>query len=251
MIPILMSAMPPRRIERIQMKICVIHGSNRKGNTDKTIELIKQTLDGQEDMTYTDFFLPKDLPHFCTGCFVCLRTGAYAGENCPHKEYTHPILKSMLEADGIILASPVYALAETAQIKSLLDHFACIYLNHRPNEEMFDKIAFVISTAAGLGTGRVMSTISRNMLFWGVKRTVKCKVNMWAKDWIQMDSQRRAKAEEAIRNQTLKFYKLTKNRRQLNTSISSKVLRYMFKRLINSYDDSEPDKIYWKNKGWI
>jgi multimeric flavodoxin WrbA len=155
------------------MEICVIHGSNRKGNTEKTIEIIKNKLNSFEEIVYSDIYLPKDLPHFCCGCFACLGTGDYAGENCPHKHYTHSIIKKMLNSDGIIIASPCYALSETGQLKTLFDHFACTYLCHRPNDEMFDKIGFVISTAAGAGTKNVIRSVKRNLLFWGIKRTIK------------------------------------------------------------------------------
>lgn len=233
------------------MKICVIHGSNRKGNTDKTIDLIKHTLDELDEMEYTDYYLPRDLPLFCNGCFACLSTGKYAGQNCPHKQYTHAILKSMIESDGIIIASPSYALAETAQVKSFLDHYACTYMNHRPNEEMLEKVAFVVSTAAGAGTGRVISTISRNMLFWGIKRTVKYKANMFAMNWDQMQKKRTCNLENRLKKKTKHFYQLTKNRYQINASLPRNFLRYVFGKLIRSYEDTEPDKIYWKSKGWI
>lgn len=233
------------------MKICVIHGSNRKGNTDKTIEIIKQTLDALDEIDYTDYYLPKDLPHFCNGCFACLRTGEYAGQNCPHKQYTHVILKSLLESDGIIIASPSYALAETAQIKSLLDHFACTYMNHRPNEEMFDKVAFAVSTAAGAGTGGVVKIIGKNMLFWGIKRTVKFQANLWAMNWSDMTEQRRRRLENRLRKKARKFYQLTKNRYHIKTSLSGRILSRFFTKLVKGYPDTEPDKIYWKSKGWI
>ncbi|MBN7772588.1 flavodoxin family protein [Clostridium aminobutyricum] len=233
------------------MKICVIHGSNRKGNTDKSIDIIKQTLNQLDEIIYTDIYLPRDLPSFCEGCFACLRTGEYAGQHCPHKQYTHPILKSFLESDGIIFASPSYALAESAQVKALLDHFACTYINHRPNEEMFDKIGFAVSTAAGAGTGNVIRVISRNMLFWGIKRTVKCRANMWAMNWDEMGEKRRLTIEKRLRKKAAKFFHLTKNRHTIRASCLSKILHLMFARLIKSYADSEPDKIYWKSKGWI
>lgn len=233
------------------MKICVIHGSNRKGNTEKTIEIVKKVFDQRGEISYTDFYLPKDLPHFCNGCFACLQTGEYAGQNCPHKQYTHPILKAMVESDGLIITSPSYALSESAQVKALLDHFACTYLNHRPNEEMFDKIALVISTAAGAGTGRVVSTLSRNLLFWGVKRTIKCKINMWVKDWDQMEESKRKKAEALLERKATAFYHAVENRYHIRPGISTTVLRYLFTKLVKGYADTEPDKIYWKAKGWI
>ena len=43
-------------------------------------------------------------------------------------------MEKILRSDGIIIRSPSYALAETAQIKALFDHFACNYICHRPYE---------------------------------------------------------------------------------------------------------------------
>jgi len=233
------------------MEICVIHGSNRKGNTDRTIEIIKETLNTFEEIIYYDIYLHKDLPHFCNGCFLCLETGVSAGENCPHKQYTNPIVEKMLKSDGIIIGSPSYALAETAQIKTLFDHFACYYICHRPNEEMFNKIGFVVSTAAGAGTKNVINSVSRNFLFWGIKRIIKCGINIWEKDWDNIPNNRRNKFEKLLKNKTKIFYKKVKNRYKLVQNIKSVFLRFVFKKLINSYADSNPDKIYWKLKGWI
>lgn len=157
----------------------------------------------------------------------------------------------MLESDGILIASPSYALAETAQVKALLDHLACTYINHRPNEEMFDKVGFAVSTAAGSGTGKVIGIISKNMLFWGIKRTVKFKTNMWAMNWDEMKEKRRIKIENNLRKKSMKFYHLVKNRYRIRASFSSKVLHIIFAMLVKSYADTEPDKIYWKSKGWI
>ena len=233
------------------MEITVIHGSNRKGNTDKTIEIIKEKLNTYEEIIYSDIYLPKDLPHFCEGCFACLSPSEYAGQNCPHKQYTHPILKKMLKSDGIIIGSPSYALAETGQIKAFLDHFACSYITHRPNEEMFDKIGFVVSTAAGAGTARVVSTISRNLLFWGIKRIVKCKINIWNDNWTKIPDKKRTNLEKLLQKKAKRFYCLTKKRYKINKSLSHKFLLFFFKNMIKSYSDTMPDKIYWKNKGWI
>ena len=233
------------------MKICVIHGSNRKGNTDKTIDIIKNRLNSFEEISYSDIYLPKDLPCFCEGCFACLSTGDYAGQNCPHKQYTHPIMEKMLSSDGIIIASPCYALAETAQVKAFFDHFACSFICHRPNEEMFKKVGFVVSTAAGAGTARVVSTINRNLIYWGINRIVKCRINMWEIDWEKMYNNKRAKAEKRLCNKARQFYWLTKNRNKTNASLIRKVLCFMFKQLIRSYPDTQSDKIYWKSKGWI
>jgi len=233
------------------MEICVIHGSNRKGNTDRTIEIIKETLNAFEEIVYSDVYLHKDLPFFCNGCFLCLETGVSAGENCPHKQYTNPILEKMLRSDGIIIGSPVYALSETAQIKTFFDHFACSYICHRPNEEMFDKIGFVVSTAAGAGTKNVINTVSRNFLFWGIKRIIKCGINIWDNDWENIPNRRRIKFEKKLKSKAKIFYKVMKRRYKLIPNIKTIFLKNVFKKLIESYPCTNPDKIYWKLKEWI
>jgi len=233
------------------MKICVIHGSNRKGNTDKTIDLIKEQLNSFEEIIYFDIYLPKDLPCFCDGCFACLSTGDYAGQNCAHKKHTHPIIEKFLLSDGIIVASPCYALAETGQVKAFFDHFACLYICHRPYEEMFSKTGMVVSTAAGAGTGRVVSTISNNLLYWGIGRIVKCRMNLWEVNWDKISDKKRYKFENLLKQKASQFYKLTKNKNRISPSLSVKVLLFFFKRMIRSYPDTNPDKIYWKAKKWI
>lgn len=233
------------------MKICMIHGSGRKGNTDITLELIKQKMSQMGDVTYTDIYLPRDLPHFCTGCMACLSTGDYAGENCPHAKYTHPILKDLLEADGIVVGCPSYALGETGQLKAFFDHFACTYIVHRPNTQMYDKTALVMSTAAGAGSGRAISTISRNLLFWGVKRIQKCKFRLFESEWQRMSQKRREKIENQISKEAAKFYHTTEKRYKLCPNLLAIIIRNVMKGAIKNYPDTQADKIYWEKKGWI
>ena len=233
------------------MKICAIHGSGRKGNTDRTIEIIKNRLNAIGKFAFTDIYLPDDLPHFCKGCFLCVVTGVTAGENCPHGQYTKPVLEKMLASDGIIIGSPTYALAESAQLKALFDHFACTFICHRPNEAMFGKIGFVVSTAAGAGTGNVIKVAGRNLLYWGIKRTVKCGFNLWEKDWDKMPQQKRTRLEKSLEKKTDKFYEYLKKRNRLPRTLKAAMLRIVFKKLIRGYPDGNPDKVYWKSKGWL
>jgi multimeric flavodoxin WrbA len=79
------------------MKITVIHGSPRKGNTYRAARIFLQALSKRGDVEVTEFFLPKDLPEFCRGCCSCVTRGE---ETCPHRQYTKPILDSMIQADA-------------------------------------------------------------------------------------------------------------------------------------------------------
>ena len=44
-----------------------------------------------------------------------------------------------MEADLIILASPVYVYHVTGAMKALLDHYGYMWMAHRPEEAMFKK----------------------------------------------------------------------------------------------------------------
>ncbi|MDO5851464.1 MAG: NAD(P)H-dependent oxidoreductase [Methanobacteriaceae archaeon] len=234
------------------MKICSIHSSNRKGNTDKTIEIIKDTLnDLDPNMEYNDIYLPKDLPEFCLGCFNCLNTGENGGENCPHRKYVKPLEDKIFEADGIIIACPVYALSITAQLKTLFDHFACHFINHRPNESMFNKTGFIVSTAAGAGFKHTVGVIEKNLYYLGIKRTLTYKLRMFSASWDNMSDKKRIKAEKELQKKTKKFYNMTKNRMNIYRNPRSTILKMVFKQMIKNYDDDTPDKIFWKKKGWI
>ena len=66
---------------------------------------------------FTEFFLPKDLPVFCTGCTLC-----FSGllEKCPNYQYVAPILDAIINADALIFATPHYgACSMPGAMKSL------------------------------------------------------------------------------------------------------------------------------------
>jgi hypothetical protein len=76
-------------------------------------------------------------------------------------------------------------------------------------------------------------------------------MNLWVNNWEDMPIKKRHNNENLIHKKTKKFYFLVKNRYKLFPNLKVMMLRLVFKKLINSYKDTEPDKIYWKSKGWI
>ena len=98
------------------MKIIGIVGSSRKGGNTETLtkialEEIQKAGIETELITLAD----KEIKP-CDACLSCRQTG-----ECHIKDDLPPILKKMLEADGIILASPVYFGSASPQIKALID----------------------------------------------------------------------------------------------------------------------------------
>ncbi|MBM7613776.1 flavodoxin family protein [Alkaliphilus hydrothermalis] len=229
------------------MKICILHGSPRKGNTYKVTECFKEEMKRLGEVEFTEFFLHRDMPHYCCGCFVCFEKGE---DQCPHASFVQPIKEAMKEADGLILTTPVYVLAESAQMKALLDHLAHMFIPHRPMEEMFSKVAQIISTTAGAGTGKAMNPIERNLRYWGVKRIYKAGFTLFAKDWEEMSLKKQLKFEKRIIRNARRFYKRVKGRDQLLPHIFTRMIFGMMKRVIQGYPEGNLDKKYWQEKGW-
>ncbi len=126
------------------MKIVVINGTEIKGCTYHIKETFLSILKDENDIM--EYYLPKDLPHFCTGCKKCF----FKDENlCLHASFTMPIWNAILEADLLVFASPVYALRIPAQMKTVLDHFCCHWMVHRPDKKMFTKRAVILTNSIG------------------------------------------------------------------------------------------------------
>lgn len=60
---------------------------------------------------------------YCQGCNRCLKEGL-----CPIEDDYRAVLVKFEEADGIVIGSPVYADAPTAQLKTLMDRMTLLTL---------------------------------------------------------------------------------------------------------------------------
>lgn len=126
------------------MKVLAIIGSPRKnGNTWKVVEKVKAHLLAMSpDIEFQTLFLSEYNIQMCTGCFTCFSRGK---EKCPLKDDRDIIEAKMLEADGIIVAAPTYAMGVPAMMKNLIDRLA--YTCHRP--VLFGKAVLLVSTVGG------------------------------------------------------------------------------------------------------
>jgi multimeric flavodoxin WrbA len=111
------------------MKIVVISGSPR-GEKSQTRLLAEKLLSaaGSAGAQTELFDLGKARITFCRACEVC-----HTGPECVLPDDVKGILATILGADGIVLATPVYLNQVTAQLKALLDrtsHFVhCLRLS--------------------------------------------------------------------------------------------------------------------------
>lgn len=107
-------------------KIVVLNGSPHEHGctaalTDKVVKSAEQR--GAE---VTVFQLNNMNIKGCQGCFKCMQTG-----RCATADDMQPIYDIIADADGIILASPVYMWSMSAQLKTAVDRlFAFLRPDH-------------------------------------------------------------------------------------------------------------------------
>ena len=237
-------------MERITMKITVIHGSPRKGNTFGAYEMVKAEMLRLGPVEFKEYFLPHDMPEFCLGCYTCFFKGA---DKCPHAAYVQPILTDLLTSDGFIFTSPIYVLSESAAMKTLLDHLAYIFIPHRPQKEMFRKKALILSTTAGAGTKAAMKTIATSLKFWGVNKIYRCGVAMHALSWDDMNRKRKARMHNKLTNTAHRFYSDTAAHRKHPVTPIQRIMFYAMAKANKGTQEKSPtlDSAYWQNNGWL
>ena len=226
------------------MKIVVLHGQMHKGSTYNITKLFLENLSG-ENTEIIEFFMPKDTPRFCIGCFSCFTKGE---DKCPHADEVQPIVKEIDEADLIILESPCYIYGMSGQLKTFLDHLAYRWMVHRPHPKMFSKVGLVISTAAGAGSKKVTRSLKDNLFHWGVPRIYRYGINVGASSWETVKLEKQLMIEMEVKKLSRKIAKqIGKAKPGLKTK-----LMFLIMRMAQKANDWNPtDKNYWEKYGWL
>lgn len=141
----------------VTMKILAICGSPRKGNSYKALITIR---DAFPLIDFEILHLNDMEFSLCKGCYGCVLRGE---SHCPIKDDKGLILEKISEADGLILASPVYSHMVSALMKNFFDRFG--YLAHRP--QFFDKYAMSMVTCSGYGAEYALAYMDKMLGIYG------------------------------------------------------------------------------------
>jgi multimeric flavodoxin WrbA len=97
-------------------KVLVISASPREGGNSDTLsdQFIKGATEAGHQAEKI-FIARKDIK-YCTGCLVCNDT-----HKCVIKDDMEEVLNKMVEADVIVMATPVYFYSMDGQLKTLID----------------------------------------------------------------------------------------------------------------------------------
>ena len=114
------------------MKVVAFNGSPRKeGNTAALIKHVLAELEKEGIETETVQVGGKSI-HGCTACAKCFEN---KDKKCViDKDIVNDCIEKMLEADGIILASPTYFADLTPELKALIDRAGFVA---KANGELF------------------------------------------------------------------------------------------------------------------
>lgn len=224
------------------MRVVMINGQSHLSSSYHIGRMLAERLAPDADIT--EFFLPRDMPHFCLGCTQCFLKSETL---CPHAAVLAPITAAMDAADVLILTSPVYVYHASGSMKAFLDHYGWRWMVHRPEPKMFQKQAAVISTAAGGGMKSTNRDMADSLFFWGVPRIYRYGLAVRASRWEDVSAGRRAAAE--------RWAKRTAGRiRRRNGKVSPGIRTrafFMLMRPLIKKNLNPADKTYWETRGWF
>lgn len=138
------------------MKVVAFNGSPRKeGNTASMIKYVLAELEKEGIETETVQIGGKSV-HGCTACEKCYEN---KDEKCViDKDIVNECIEKMLEADGIILASPTYFADLTPELKALIDRAGFVA---KANNEMFRyKVGAAVVAVRRAGAVHVFDSIN-------------------------------------------------------------------------------------------
>lgn len=187
-----------------------------------------------------EFTLPDDMPHICRGCYACLRGNE---DKCGGSEYLKPINEAIAKSDLIIFCNPVWCFHTSGQIKSFLDHYGYRWLVHRPNFDMQNKQAVIITTAGGGGLKSAVKDVRDSMDYWGVARTYCVTQSVWGYFWNDMPEKFKKTFQKKLEKTAEKVMKHAKN---LKPTFKVKSMYKMFEKLHKNDKMWEIDNEYWK-----
>ena len=224
------------------MNIVLIHGQNHKGSTYHIGHMIAEKVTAEKEIT--EFFLPKDLNHFCLGCYQCIE----GDHNCPFHEEKKKIMETIEAADLLIFTTPTYCLRTSAPMKSFLDLTFTYWMSHRPRACMFSKKAVVVSTAAGSGAKSATKDVSTALFYWGVPYIKSIGVALQAMNWEMVSEKKKEKLDKV----TTKLAKKLSNRKKPFVGLKTRFIFFVMSKMQSGGMGSSPmEKTYWEENGWL
>lgn len=224
------------------MKIVMLNGQNHKGSSYHIGRMIIDKLGGENDVK--EFFFPKDLEHFCLGCYKCIEDAAA----CPFYDEKKVILEAVKNADLLVITTPTYCMHVSAPLKAFIDMTFDYWMVHKPHKCMFSKRAVVVSTSAGAGTSGAIKDVCDALLYLGVPSVIRYGKPVQAMNWNSVKD----KKKERIERDTSRIAKKLGSNKKPRVGIKTRFLFNMMGMMQkNGMGSSPSEKEYWEKQGWF
>lgn len=223
------------------MKIILLHGQNHKGSSYHIGRMLAEQFAESEII---EFFLPKDLEHFCAGCYACIENE----EKCPFYTEKKLIMDEVENADLLIFTTPTYCMRASAPMKAFIDLTFTYWMSHKPRACMFSKKAVVISTAAGKGMQSAIKDIKNTLFYWGVPYIKEYGIAIQAMNWEQVSDRKKERIKKDIERLARRVSNNRKVRVGFKTRFMFGIMRMMQKKGLGA---SPEEKEYWLENGWL
>lgn len=229
------------------MRIVILMGSPRKHDSFNVCKEIEARL-GNKNINYDYIFLKDYEIQDCRGCGLCFKKS----ENlCPCNDDLNVIREKLLEADGIIFATPVYAYQVPAPLKRIIDRMS--FLFHR--QELVGKPALIVVTSDGGGHKQVNKYMKMTASGWACDLIgiINIISPMYFKDrgessaWVY---------NEGYHHKT--YLRIEKLAHKFKQTLESQVIKtpsyydiFMFNCLRTKTFTSNADYDFWNEKDWL
>lgn len=232
------------------MKVIAVMGSPRKKDSYQICQEIEDELKKcHKGIEIEYIFLSSMNILDCKGCGLCFQKSERL---CPcNTDDLSSIKNKLLKADGIILASPVYAYQVTGPMKRFIDRMS--YLFHR--QELCGKPAIIVVTTDGGGSKPVYQYLKMTLSGWAVNVVGNLQItapiyfdNRQLKGAFAYDEHVHQEAQKKIKAVSQNLYK-TMSSNEIKKATFYEV--FMFNCLRSKTYTSSADRAYWLEKGWL
>jgi multimeric flavodoxin WrbA len=224
------------------MKILVIMGSPRKGNTYHAAEQIREEMQSRGPVEFEYLWLSEWNIVPCRGCLTCFVKGE---AHCPIKDRVPEIEQKMLASDGVIFATPVYGMNVSGQFKTFVDRLA--YIFHRPR--FFDKKALLLTTTGALGIKNVLDYLNLVVQVWGFEVSARAGIIIPP---MKIPAYRAQENTRVLARAAGQFYSALVSGTRRSPGISDVIVFHGQRGWFGELEHEFPvDYQYWKERGWL
>lgn len=229
------------------MNILICIGSYRRnGNTAHIAAMIEEELarraaDAGVPLAVEIIFLAHEQIGLCRGCRVCFDKGETL---CPLHDDFLAIKAKMVEADGLLVASPIYVNDVSGTTKNWIDRLA--HVCHRP--QFAGKCTYLVTTIGSGQSSHALRTLGAALQTWGFHIVGQTGFKTGA---LMDKAELRARFQAETARIAGRLFDAIQQRRFANPSFLSLMTFRIQQSVWQQQPSDTVDYRYWASQGWL